>query len=73
MEDWIPVGEKNPDTEGEWIVTFETKSGARISGTAYFEHGEWMSYGGFSDLKIVAWRPWPEPFEGNKHETPLFD
>jgi hypothetical protein len=64
--EWIPVSDRSPDEDGEYFVTYQTRSGARFTTLGDFEDGEWMLYGDASDHIVVAWIETPAPYDGQK-------
>ena len=69
-ESWIRIDEGEPPFDGEYLVTLErTSDGSRFTRTL-----EWCGYvGNFigydpRGLSIIAWKPMPEPYEGDKYD-----
>lgn len=66
QEKWIPVTERLPEEDGEYLVTYEKgypeDYGFEPIGIAPFEvdcegfGSEWV------DIPVTAWRPLPEPY-----------
>lgn len=65
---WVPCSERMPEAVGPWQVTVIH----RRTGERHVEHhvphlretGFAYSPGGSSALDVIAWRPLPEPWEG---------
>ena len=59
---WVPCEERLPEKDGYYITTFETNSGLRnITPALYMSDSKKWSVG-----NIVAWMPYPEPWEGEE-------
>ena len=67
---WIPVEERMPDKGKDVLVTYiGYNSGGRFSnGTAYyyFEKWWWSVTDSIVKVKIIAWMPLPEPYQGEE-------
>lgn len=67
---WIPVGRVMPDTNKPVLISgIHRTSGQRGVYIARYSGMVWQ-YDGFTfpDIKIEAWKPLPEPFEGGEDE-----
>jgi len=69
-ESWIRIDEGEPPFDGEYLVTLErTSDGSRFTRVL-----DWKYYidgfGGYDPrgLSIIAWKPMPEPYEGDKYD-----
>lgn len=73
---WIPVEERLPEKEGEYLVTFAVDEKVRLVGYGCCRKdvlgnnigfGWYDLYSGtyFSDKAFNAWMPLPEPYKGN--------
>ena len=69
-ESWIRIDEGYPFQDDECLVTLErTSDGSRFTRVL-----EWKYYidgfGGYDPrgLSIIAWKPMPEPYEGDKYD-----
>ena len=66
---WIPVGERLPEENGQYLITVKYK---HVDGydDIYAEHGEWndgkwdmFCFGHCGEVDgIIAWMPLPEPY-----------
>lgn len=73
MLDWISVGERLPDTDGDYIVYAQDEGSLPNEGIwyenivviAYYRSGEWFWYDGIDEYEIneivTHWMPLPEP------------
>ena len=62
--EWIPVSERLPEKEGAYLLTVKTASGIR-----YVRMGLLYSNGKFADRNVIAWMPFPPPYqEGEQYE-----
>jgi len=67
---WIPVSERLPEENGQYIITVKYKHEEGYE-DIYTEHGEWVDgkwdmfvFGHCGEVeKIPAWMPLPEPYE----------
>lgn len=65
MGEWISAKVRRPEKDLCVIVTLEHKGGWRSVGdTAYFDGLYWRDLNG-ERVKVVAWMPFPEPYEGD--------
>ena len=56
---WIPVSERPPEKDGDYLVTLDFEWGREIE-MGWLIDGEWNPNG----HAVVAWMPLPEPWEG---------
>ena len=79
---WIPCSERLPEEYGEYQITWTTSaSKKRFIGDSEFEvtsewdaehykfKGEWLldeHIKNYPDVKVIAWMPLPEPYEGEE-------
>lgn len=76
---WIPVSEKLPEENGQYLITVKYK---HVDGydDIYAEHGEWYDgkwdmfcFGHCGEVEgITAWMPLPKPYigrDGDGHEA----
>ena len=73
-QQWIPVSERLPFVDGEYLVTLTDKDGEWVS-TAQWNTtfgGRWQDVfpdDGYRDIgNVIAWMPLPEPYKGEDHE-----
>lgn len=77
---WIPVEERLPEKEGEYLVTFAVDEKVRLVGYGCCRKdvlgnnigfGWYDLYSGtyFSDKAFSAWQPLPEPYRENIADT----
>lgn len=67
---WIPVSERLPEEDGQYLITVKYKPEAGYE-NIYAEHGEWVDgrwdmfcFGHCGEVEgIVAWMPLPEPYK----------
>lgn len=69
-EKWIPVKEKLPEIQDEYLVTWEAANSDRryLQMLEYdIEDGQWIleTYmESYKDVKIIAWMPLPQCYQG---------
>ena len=66
---WIPVTEKLPEKNGEYIVTIQCEHvdgwDDYVTGFAEWDVDDWYLVSYYpGQIKAVAWVPLPEPFKG---------
>ena len=72
---WIPVGERLPEENGQYLITVKYKPEADYE-NIYAEHGEWIDgrwdmfcFGHCGEVEgIVAWMPLPEPYKAESED-----
>lgn len=70
---WIPVSEKLPEEDGQYLITVKYKPEADYE-DIYAEHGEWTDgrwdmfcFGHCGEVEdIIAWMPLPKPYKPQK-------
>ena len=62
--DWIPVTDRLPEKEGDYLVTKIDSYDISIIGLAYYRT-EW---GWSTSYKVTAWIPLPKPYEEGAEE-----
>lgn len=55
---WIPVSERQPDKDGDYLVTFKMLF-LRPVEVCTFADGQWNKFG---YEKVLAWQPLPSPY-----------
>lgn len=61
---WIPVTERLPEEDGDYLVTTSSLYGAtKYVTTRDFSEGRWTY-----DSAVTAWMPLPKPYEGSETE-----
>ena len=70
---WIPCSERLPEDGTDVLVQFEYYRYGNYNrlfqtiGISYTYNGEWSGFvngsSGWSDLRIIAWQPLPEPYK----------
>ena len=67
---WIPVHERSPEKNGNYLVTYESSDGtATLRYEAVDHYGpDWLHKTRHN--KVVAWMPLPEPYKVESEETP---
>jgi len=65
---WIPVTERLPEKEGEYLVTWKWEDGELHIGTNSWspKAQNWAAFRTIAE--ITAWMPLPKPYEGSKEE-----
>lgn len=60
---WVPCGERLPEKDGWYITTLESDDGSRTTVPAKYMGAisTWLTL-----ENIVAWMPYPEPWEGEE-------
>lgn len=53
-------------TSGTVIVTVEFNNGHRVVKTSYTHDGEWYDEKRNSNCKVIAWKPLPKPYKGER-------
>lgn len=61
-QQWIPVSERLPEKDGDYLVTFQLLWLKPIE-VCHFENGVWDK-GNYED--VLAWQELPEPYRGDK-------
>lgn len=65
--DWIPVDERLPESDGFYLATLDGEICGQeeaFTGLAEFEHGKWIDdEEGYKC--VIAWQPLPEPYIKN--------
>ena len=68
MSKWIPVSEKLPEKNGDYIVSLEDA----VDTSASFFNGKWFMSSfdcisrEYGEYEVVAWRPIPAPYKGGE-------
>jgi len=70
---WIPVSERLPEENGQYLITVKYKPEAGYE-NIYTEYGEWTDgrwdmfcFGHCGEVEdIIAWMPLPESYRGDK-------
>ena len=55
---WIPVTERLPDKDGEYLTTEVWASDTYVNAAEYHKRNGWH----ICSDKVVAWKPMPEPY-----------
>lgn len=62
---WIPVSERLPETNGEYLVTVHTNDGLEVYQDTFWAWGclwdDWTQ-------KVIAWMELPEPYQEADHD-----
>lgn len=72
--EWIPVSERLPDKEGEYLVTradFDNWGVCRVSNVidiAKFDYSSHYNNGFHKAYEVIAWMPLPEPYKEAENE-----
>ena len=70
---WIPVSERLPEENGQYLITVKYKHVNDSYEDVYAEHGEWYDgrwdmfcFGHCGEVEdIIAWMPLPEPYKAS--------
>lgn len=63
---WIPVSERLPEEYGKYLATVKHLDGdCEVWEATYFKE-EWAEMSNHPSWKVIAWRPLPEPWEGEE-------
>ena len=63
---WIPVSERLPEVDGEYLATiYDMDEGYKYMDIAELENGIWQ-YKNY--IKVLAWMPLPEPYKEGESE-----
>lgn len=63
--EWIPVTERLPEKDGDYLVTSYTYDKSKVYvATRFFVDGEWL----FCGKEIVAWMELPKPYKEGAEE-----
>jgi hypothetical protein len=72
---WIPVSERLPEENGQYLITVKYKHVNDSYEDVYAEHGEWsdgrwdMCFGHCGEVEdIIAWMPLPQPYKAESEE-----
>ena len=73
---WIPVSERLPEENGQYLITVKYKHINDNYEDIYAEHGEWMDgkwdmfcFGHCGQVEtILAWMPLPQPYKAESEE-----
>lgn len=77
VENWIPTEKDNPKTDGHYIVTARVfgaydpdhKGPYTVEvGKSVFYKGKWPPTFNYLPCKIIAWQPWPEPYNSESED-----
>lgn len=62
---WIPCSERLPDTGDMYLTTMEKVDNCRLGVCEnYFSLSDGWESEEFSEYKVIAWMPLPEPYNG---------
>jgi hypothetical protein len=59
---WIPVDERLPEEDGEYLVTLEQYDGIRHNALCDYRFNVWLGYDREFDT-VIAWMPLPAPYD----------
>lgn len=67
-EAWIPVSERLPEKNGNYLVTVEANDGTASIKFQMVDHygPKWLHEG--KHEKVIAWMPLPEPYKAESEE-----
>lgn len=69
-QQWIPVTERLPEKNGEYLVTeIDCITSERLTDIAYYDDFICTNNGFHKANDIAAWMPLPKPWKGDKDET----
>ena len=68
---WIPVSERLPEENGQYLVTVKNLTGYEQLSNNVFEceffEKDWI-FKGWKDNKVIAWMPLPKPYKAESEE-----
>lgn len=65
VQRWIPVNERLPETNGEYLVTVNTDDGLEVYQDMFWAWGcLWDDWG----KAVIAWMELPEPYKEADHD-----
>lgn len=68
---WIPVSERLPEENGQYLVTVKNLTGYEQLYNNVFEceffEKDWI-FKGWKDNKVIAWMPLPQPYKAESEE-----
>ena len=64
---WIPVSERLPDKECDYLITIKEWHSDYID-VARFSNGKWDYINFINNDEITAWMPLPQPYEPQERE-----
>lgn len=67
QNEWIPVSERLPEIDEEVIITDIEVSNTYQS--RYIGNGYWECDNGTYKNRVIAWKPFPEPYEKRKGDV----
>lgn len=64
MSEWIPVSERLPEEDGEYLVTvLDSYSGRPFVDISHYFIGNVNNNGFYKAYEVMAWMPLPEPYK----------
>ena len=67
QDEWIPVSERLPDTDGHYLVTKDISAVSKdifeVDSIEYSKESGEYNNGFWSSFSIIAWKPLPEPYK----------
>lgn len=68
--EWIPVSERLPIKDGQYICTFYNGNFVEVGELEYFNIlGKFETVYYTDDYKVIAWMPLPEPYKENEDDN----
>ena len=59
--EWIPVSERLPEKDGQYLVTYDREDEIKVNISYFDRHGFWIG-------DVIAWQPLPEPYKAESED-----
>jgi len=64
--EWIPVEKREPESSGEYMVTYQGLLGTKVKPMLYGKKIGWWRY---NNEKVLAWAEIPKPYQKSKSSS----